>query len=53
MSSRHSRIGLSLFALYMLMYLGFVLLSAFSPVTCMHFFGQLLAGVVVWRVVRD
>jgi uncharacterized membrane protein (DUF485 family) len=33
MQSRHSRIGLSLFTLYLLLYAGFVLLAAFSPST--------------------
>ncbi len=31
MSTRHSRIGLALFALYLALYGGFVLLAAFAP----------------------
>ena len=33
MSTRNSRIGLSLFAIYLLLYGGFVWLAAFSPET--------------------
>ena len=33
MNSRNSRIGLVLFFLYLLFYVGFVLISAFSPTT--------------------
>ena len=33
MKSRNSRIGLILFAVYLLLYIGFVLLNTFSPET--------------------
>jgi uncharacterized membrane protein (DUF485 family) len=33
MTTRNSRIGLSLFAIYLVLYGGFVLLAAFSPET--------------------